>query len=214
MKQRRTASAWGPATVQTKKTSATKHVRDAPKGATTWLNIYTDGNHFKKQKKSVATPAIGYGIWCKHEGEEYGLAKRVDPGHLQSFFKMPREMAHTKVSNPTMELCAAVHTLILLSRMPRVFGASRSQAPRIVNIFSDCTGVRGWIEGSWQAKQPYIKHLTEMARGRLRLINERGIFVRFVRVEGHSGDVGNDAADALSKGQWKDGMPDISALFV
>lgn len=209
----RSASAWGPATVPTKKTSGGRRsVRAAPRGSVAWLDVYTDGSHFKHQK-SKSTPAIGYGIWCKHEDQEYGLAQRVDPTHLETFFKMPREMSRAKVSNPTMELCAAVHTLMLISRMPRVYGAPKPKTSRVVRIFCDCDGVREWIGGRWQAKQPYIKHLVTMAHNHLDRINERGIFVQFVRVDGHSGDAGNDAADALSKGQWKEGMPDISKLF-
>jgi ribonuclease HI len=182
-------------------------VRAPPTGATRWLDIYTDGNHFKGRKKD----SVGYGIWCRHEDAEYGLAQRVDPDHMEHQFKMPRAISDG-ISNPTMELCAVVHTLMLISDMP----AGRhhlAKGSRVVRIYSDYVGPSEWIHGRWQARKPYIRHLVDMARAHLDRINARGIFVQFVHVKGHSNDAGNDAADALSKGQRGDNVRDVALLF-
>jgi len=183
--------------------------------------------------------AMGYGAYAAHRGRHYGLMQRVDAHHLERFFGMSPDLASSDMSNPAMELCAVAHVLWLCSQCFSVpspsapassasapspspsaasaaggEGSNHSKRKRIVRIHTDYDGPRLWISGEWKAKAPHIKHLLSFCKQCMSRAAERGsIEVELVRVEGHSGNLGNDIADALSKGDMSSMMENLDKLF-
>lgn len=62
-------------------------------------------------------------------------------------------------------------------------------------IHADNDGVRNWYTGTWAAKKPGIKLLV----GAIKHVASECEYFSIAAVDGHSGDVGNDAADRLAR---------------
>lgn len=162
------------------------------------LEVYTDGNHYK------GTSSMGFGIFCRFGGAGYALAQRLDATSSLDLFG--KGLGELEVSNPSMELAAVAHLLKMCSRY------YRGEGRYLIRVHSDYTGVAGWLEGSWRARQPHIRALVERCRASREHALPR-FRVEFLRVEGHSGVAGNDAADALAKGRGLEGALPLEDLF-
>ena len=81
---------------------------------------------------------------------------------------------------------------------------------KIVVIY-DYQGIESWYTGEWQAKNPLALKYTSVLRG---LCLNNNLSLSFMKVEGHSGNFGNDIADKLAKraGNMKN-MVDIDLIF-
>lgn len=139
------------------------------------LQIYIDGSHIK------GTKVKGYGVWCRHNGIEYSMSGIATPEQMKSEFGI----LHRNISNPTMELLACCKAL------QQFRGLSIN-----IRFYVDYIGVGKWIRGEWVANKRYIQILVQHCRALIRSID--GV-VSFIDVTGHSGNHGNDKADALAK---------------
>lgn len=70
---------------------------------------------------------------------------------------------------------------------------ARKQCADKITIHHDYTGIADWVTGMWKAK----KLLTQKYVAFMKPFYESG-FVRFNKVDGHSGNKGNDRADKLA----------------
>ena len=164
------------------------------------LRVYTDGNHYK------GSDSKGYGIYTEWKGKIYSFSQRVTPSHLTSFFHLSDAASRKPLSNPTMELAAAVHTISLAASSPKVDN-------KTLIIAADYTGVKEWLTGGWKAKEQHIIELKNQGLLQIKKATENGWKIQFEKVKGHSGDKGNDLADILAKGGKLNGSSDLSLLF-
>lgn len=65
-------------------------------------------------------------------------------------------------------------------------------------IHHDYMGISAWAEGSWQAKNPFTQAYAKFVKPALQ-------WVRFQKVQGHSGVEGNELADKLAKQAIEEG---------
>jgi len=150
--------------------------------------LYTDGSHIK------GTPRRGWGAALVHRGRVYVLSGVAD-----------RATDPAAASNPTMELRAAAAALERV-RQVRVPVAE-------LYVRADYIGVREYGAGRWRAASAKIGHFRAEA---LRLeraaaaLRASGVALRFEHVRGHSGDPGNELADALARsGKTRDTFNDL-----
>lgn len=62
-----------------------------------------------------------------------------------------------------------------------------------VEIRYDYAGLEAWATGAWQAKQPFTRQYACLVRQMLRLIS-----ITWTKVQGHSGEPGNERVDRLA----------------
>lgn len=68
------------------------------------------------------------------------------------------------------------------------------QGHRSLTLFYDYSGIEKWARGEWKRNNPYTRSYYDfMAK------KQQELDIRFAKVRGHSGDVGNDLADRLAK---------------
>lgn len=159
-----------------------------------------DGSHIK------GTDSKGFGIYCRHGGVEYGLSERITAKSIGSVLgeAVASKCVFEKLSNPSMELASALRLFMILNE--------HKLSHKSVCVRYDYTGVHGWIVGGWQANEPHIAALKAAALAQKKLLEERGVEIEFEKVEGHSGDVENNKADALAKGKLT-GLAPLGRLF-
>jgi len=140
------------------------------------LNIYTDGSD--AGKKGV----LGYGISFEYKGKKYSKSAVVDPEEVKKKYNI-----ENTVSNPTVELMAAVDALKAFANKPEHI---------VINY--DFTGVEGWLAKGHKTTKPYTKALKEEGLKYIKSIEDAGGSVKFQWVKAHSGNKRNDAADKLA----------------
>ena len=64
-------------------------------------------------------------------------------------------------------------------------------------FYIDYVGVKHWIEGTWKPKETYIKKIKEVCLTTMACMPPHCLQIEHVK--GHSGNHGNDKADALAK---------------
>lgn len=147
------------------------------------IDIYTDGSHIKGSFRR------GWGAWAVWGEQEYEMSRCSND-------------LHESISNPTLELMAAVQVLEFLR------GKFPPDVER-VRVIADYTGVQKYGMLLWQPENSKIAHFRGQAE-RLRDISlayradqQEGKpgcpIVEFLHVRGHSGIVGNEHADRLAK---------------
>ena len=141
----------------------------------TCLVIYTDGSHHK------GTPRRGYGAWCRYSGREYELAVQTDDDAPE-------------VSNPTLELRAARHSLELVA-------TTLPPAVKRIVVAADYQGVSAYINFQWMAERSSVPHFAAEAlrlQTATRRLVDAGYTVEGRHVRGHTGIEGNERADRLA----------------
>lgn len=147
------------------------------------IDIYTDGSHIKGSFRR------GWGAWAVWGDREYEMSCCSND-------------LHESISNPTLELMAAVQVLEFLR------GKFPPDVER-VRIIADYTGVQKYGMLLWQPEKSKVAHFRGQAE-RLRDISlayradqhegKPGCpIVEFLHVHGHSGIAGNEHADRLAK---------------
>lgn len=140
------------------------------------VHIYTDGSHIK------GTLKLGIGAYSDYGGQEYFMSWDLDADYL-------KEWGITgQVSNPTAEFIAFCQTLL--------FFVDRKLKPVKLVFHIDYEGIKNWVDGTWQAKEPHIKQMKINADN---LVSRLSVPFEIRWVPGHSGVVGNDRADEMAK---------------
>jgi len=170
------------------------------------IDFYTDGSDFKGKNKK------GFGIYTCFNKEEYMFHGDGTPSGIVNFLKLPDyQMDIFKdVSNPTMELLAVAY---LLHFLHEEHSAKRIES-FIVNIYYDYTGVAHWISGTWKRKKPYIALIREFAVKHMKILEAAGFVINFIWIKGHSGNLGNDGADAAAKGTLMERTLPLKDMFI
>lgn len=193
------------------------HPKDASKAAPKaspkiTASIYVDGSHIK------GTSKLGFGAWgtIKVEGATtpQPTAPRGSPGaggnfvlsgseQNKVFKKIAKKFPGEAFSNPTMELFGLFMTVAKFIKVPNAHITVHQDYSGAVNfgyLWSISSG-KPRAKKAWEAKIPYIKFLVEYIELACRAIEDGGGSVAIKWVPGHSGDAGNDQADALAKGR-------------
>lgn len=141
------------------------------------IDIYTDGSHIK------GTRIIGYGSYFEYKNVGYYLSGKVSPKLLLEY------NIKANVSNPTAEFIAFAQTL-------RYLPDDMSGYKLIFKI--DYIGINHWMTGTWKAKKDYIIKIRDYCIERLKTMQCKW---KIDHVSAHTGVVGNEIADQLSKSQ-------------
>ena len=110
------------------------------------------------------------------------MSRRVSQDLLGTY-----AITETQCSNPTAEFVAYAEVLKELE-VCRLDGWT-------IIFHIDYVGVKHWIEGTWKAKETYIKKIRDTSLTRMKNLK---CTIHIEYVKGHSGDTGNDKADALA----------------
>jgi len=163
------------------------------------IQIYADGSDIK------GTGQIGFGVYFEFNGKKFeysGIANKKDFGDK---YNISEQELINAVSNPTMELMAAVEVL-----------EQFKDTAEHIEIINDYEGVKAWITGTWNAKKSYIQDLVTRARNLITQIEKNGGSVKITTlkehagVKSHSGHWGNDNADRLAKlREFKNNLNDL-----
>jgi ribonuclease HI len=138
--------------------------------------IYTDGSHQR------AFDYLGVGAWCLWAGEEYSYSAKVTREILDSY----GVTGEAECSNPTAEFIA----------FAQILKKFENRKPVVPIVFvCDYVGVKNWMEGAWQAKEPHIATILSTCQ---RIVKTVEGVVKFEWVRGHSGNDGNTCADKLA----------------
>lgn len=157
------------------------------------LIIYTDGSHFKTPGKTGGH--LGAGGYCKWRGKEYSFSRPITSAILQ------RYNITSEVSNPTAEFIAFAETLSYFTNQPITIP---------ITFYIDYVGVAAWMNGDWNAKEPYIISLRDTC---LHLLEQIPAPVTIKYVASKS-DEGNLAADRLAKSPVEtDNFPELIATL-
>lgn len=173
------------------------------------FKLYTDGSHFKPSdlkfpkesldqidkedeinyntfKRNMSYGRLGIGGILVNSGGSVvdSLSMEVDRETLRSLYNT------SDVSNPTMEMYAILMALRRFSRH-LAFGDE-------VEVLSDYQGVMYWMTGKWRINKEYILMIkndieTEAKNQKLNMT--------YQWIKGHNGDVYNELADKLAKGE-------------
>lgn len=153
------------------------------------VEIYTDGSH-----KKVRGGYKGIGAYAVYKGKEYKFSAEADVPMLEQYNIHPSLL--NTISNPTLEFLAFAETLRNI-----YLNIPRGHQPIHFIFRIDYIGVAKWLSGEWKVKEQYIKNIKEKAMFFLQEIQELspGTQIEIQHVHGHSGNLGNDAADFLAK---------------
>lgn len=151
------------------------------------FELYTDGSHIKNPK----VPGIGrLGIGAVLVGEGGiivdSLSLKVDRSTIAELYKTG------DVSNPTMEMYAV---LVSLKEFSRHFSFGDT-----INITADYEGVKHWMYHKWKINKPYIYMIREDIFNE---VKNQKISVSYHWVKSHNGNIYNEMADKLAKGELK-----------
>lgn len=157
--------------------------------------IFTDGSDRGKGKDG--RKFLGYGIATKVGNKIYEMSS----GELDFFseqgqktFKAIQEhlgitpSPEDEISNPVMELWGAYRAL-------SKFQNSNAH----ITIYADYLGVTHWFDGTWKAKNPYIKAILAKIKEIEKQIVANGGSITIKHVKGHSGVSLNERVDYLAK---------------
>lgn len=142
------------------------------------IEVYTDGSHFKHTKDN--TSSLGYGAYLIYASQQFVLAGKINPYILQKY-----NIPNMQISNPTAEFIG--------------FAEALTNIPTTTNsivFYQDYIGVKNWMEGTWRAKEVYIKNIRDYCK---KYIEDNKLNVTFLHVPGHAGIYGNEVADFLAK---------------
>ena len=141
--------------------------------------IYTDGSHFKG-KGGSGRLGIGGVIVDPDQGpngkELAHFSTEILPKFVQTHY------GTTDVSNPTMEILAALQAL-------DEFKDKIDSDTRII-MRQDYLGVSSWMTGKWRITKPYILKIKEEID---RTIRSRGLTVEWEWVKGHQKSTSTEA---------------------
>lgn len=108
-------------------------------------------------------------------------------------YKNGKEIHHDSgiIEDPA---CLKLHNVAgeIRAAMEAVLWAE-SKKIKSYKIYCDYDGVRKWVSGEWNAGNPVTQEYRDFMQERL------PSSVKFVRVQGHSGNAGNERADRLAK---------------
>lgn len=196
---------------QTQKSSVQEPAKPAPKPTAKATGaVYKEGNIYKfKEPVVIFTDGsdrgkgkngrkfLGYGIATKVGNKIYEMSS----GELDFFseqgqktFKAIQEhlgitpSPEDEISNPVMELWGAYRAL-------SKFQNSNAH----ITIYADYLGVTHWFDGTWKAKNPYIKAILAKIKEIEKQIVANGGSITIKHVKGHSGVSLNERVDYLAK---------------
>lgn len=119
-----------------------------------------------------ATNAFSYGMVLFYEGQELHFSKKYDDNDLAEMHNVAGEI---KGAEAAMRYCLD-HDI------------------SSVTIYHDYEGIAKWCNGDWKARKAgtiaYANFYKEASSK---------VYIRFVKVKGHSGDQYNELADKLAK---------------
>lgn len=146
------------------------------------IEVFTDGSHRKHEKNGH----MGIGIFCSYLGNEYLYAETITTERIL------RDYTDSSVSNPFLEFLAYETFLKLL------YTSAKDVNKYTFVVKMDYEGVQKWINGDWQAREPYIVKIRDSCFWYLRQINSK---ILIEHVPAHSGVYGNERADQLAKSE-------------
>lgn len=115
---------------------------------------------------------FSYGMVILRDGKEYTFSEKIEDAELA---KMHNVAGEIKGSEAAMQY------------------AIDNKIPNLV-IYHDYEGIAKWCTGAWKANKPGTIRYQEFYNKARQSVN-----IRFVKVQGHSGDKYNDMADELAK---------------
>lgn len=142
------------------------------------IEVYTDGSHFKHAKNTMNS--LGYGAYLNYESQQFFIAGKINPMILHKY-----DIPHMLISNPTAEFIGFAEALTNLPKTKKT-----------IIFYSDYIGIKHWMEGTWKAKEIYIKNIRDYCN---KYIKYNQLNVIFQHIPGHSGIYGNEVADSLAK---------------
>jgi ribonuclease HI len=152
------------------------------------INIYTDGSHLDKQNNG----RLGCGGIMVYNGKIINkFSIELKPDWLK------KNIGTDQVSNPTAEMIGVLMAL------------QQFDIPDDANVIirADYIGVKAWMSGTWNTKEPYVKKSKELIQNEIKTKNLTGR-IRFEWVKGHQPKYKadehakwNDIVDLLAKGQ-------------
>jgi ribonuclease HI len=98
------------------------------------------------------------------------------------------DITETTCSNPTAEFLA-------FSTVLSEFIDLKPATPLTLRFYIDYIGIKQWMSGSWQTKESYIRIIKDICDC---MIDSMTCRVEIVHVKGHSGNHGNEMADACA----------------
>lgn len=166
------------------------------------IMIYIDGS------KRTSVNHRGSGAYCRYNRKDFALSCpfTAEIGYRYQF--KPEDFS--KLSSPTMEYLALSEVLwrFLNFRFPLAVDPITRRTrvkvlnPRIrVTFVSDYIGVKCFTDGSFTAEKDYIIKIRDCSRVVIKYLEERGIDVVVMHVNGHKGMLGNELSDIRAKSQ-------------
>ena len=120
------------------------------------IDIYTDGSHLDKLNNGR--------LGCGGVMVDRTTGKLLDEfGEELTPDFMKKEFGADKCSNPTAEMVGLLYAL-------RKFDIPKDVD--LVVCYADFVGVKSWMQGDWQCKEPYLKKVKEAID---REINKKGL---------------------------------------
>ena len=134
---------------------------------------YGDAIAYVDGSYNIETGEYSYGMLIYYDGEEYEYAEKYDDPQRAGMRNVAGEI---EGSMHAMQFCL-------------------DRGIKSVEIYYDYAGIEEWALGRWKTNKDATmayKLYYDSIKSRLKVI--------FHKVKGHSGDKGNDRADALAKG--------------
>jgi ribonuclease H-related protein len=147
--------------------------KDSDSGTSGVLDIYTDGTY--------KSGTLGIGAWCKYEGHEYILSKRLTGDFLGKEYGINID----KCSSPTAEFIAVAEVIKRIRETTKF---------KQINIYTDYLGPEMWLCGQWNIKNTEIKKIYEIVK---KLMENLKFRLEFHHVAGHTNSPGNTKADSI-----------------
>lgn len=146
------------------------------------IHVYTDGSLLPE------TGVMGAGMYAvMPNGQEARMFARLTSDLANDADKHLKTDMDRGTITPSSSMAELFAVWLSIKRL-RGIGYNK------IIIHADNDGVRNWFTGTWAAKKPAIKYLTEAIK------REAGQcqYFSIAAVDGHSGDVGNEEADRLA----------------
>lgn len=140
------------------------------------LAVYVDGS---------ATDVDSFGKKLDHFRYSFGLVVVKDNEIVYEDSGEGTNREASALRNVSGEMLGAMKALQLLLKTP--------DKNKVV-IFHDYEGVGKWVEGEWEAKNPFVKKYVEFMES-----NSQNVKVVFFKVAGHSSNPFNERADQLAR---------------